>query len=80
MNDVVILGAARTPMGGFRGGLTSLSAPRLGAIAIQAALSRAGVDGKEVQEVYMGNVCQAGVGYVCKHTLHPYRILFRLIM
>merc|ERR1712071_54131 len=48
LQDVFILGAARTPMGGFRGGLTSVSAPKLGAIAIQAALERAGVAKEEV--------------------------------
>jgi len=62
LQDVFILGAARTPMGGFRGGLTSVSAPKLGAIAIQAALERAGVAKEEVQEVYMGNVIQGGLG------------------
>lgn len=62
LNDVVVIGAARTPMGGFRGGLKSLSAPRLGAIAIQAAVERAGIAKEQVQEVYMGNVCQAGSG------------------
>lgn len=62
LNDVVILGAARTPMGGFRGGLKSIPAPRLGAIAIQAAVEKAGIAKEEIQEVYMGNVCQAGEG------------------
>ncbi|XP_059350905.1 acetyl-CoA acetyltransferase, mitochondrial-like isoform X2 [Daphnia carinata] len=62
LNDVVILGAARTPMGGFRGGLKSIPAPRLGSIAIQAAVERAGIAKEEIQEVYMGNVCQGGVG------------------
>ncbi|KAI9557023.1 hypothetical protein GHT06_016819 [Daphnia sinensis] len=62
LNDVVILGAARTPMGGFRGGLKSITAPRLGAIAIQAAVEKAGIAKEEIQEVYMGNVCQAGEG------------------
>jgi len=49
-------------MGGFRGGLKDLPAPRLGAIVIQAAIERAGIDKDAVQEVYMGNVCQAGEG------------------
>jgi acetyl-CoA C-acetyltransferase len=49
-------------MGGFRGGLKSITAPRLGAIAIQAAVERAGIAKEEIQEVYMGNVCQAGEG------------------
>lgn len=49
-------------MGGFRGGLKSIPAPRLGAIAIQAAVEKAGIAKEEIQEVYMGNVCQAGEG------------------
>jgi len=63
VNDAaVLLGAARTPIGGFLGGLASLRAPALGAIAIRAALQRAGVAGADVDEVYFGNVIQAGVG------------------
>src|SRR5580700_2848517 len=58
----VILSAARTPIGRFLGGLSTLSAPELGAIAIRAALERAGVPASHVQEVIMGNVLQAGVG------------------
>jgi acetyl-CoA C-acetyltransferase len=58
----VILGAARTPIGAFLGGLAPLSAPKLGAIAIKCALERAGVRADEVDEVFMGNVVQAGVG------------------
>ena len=49
-------------MGGFRGGLKDLPAPRLGAIAIKAAVERAGIEKESVDEVYMGNVCQAGEG------------------
>ncbi|HYU81332.1 MAG TPA: thiolase family protein [Candidatus Polarisedimenticolia bacterium] len=58
----VILGAARTPIGAFLGGLAPLTAPKLGAIAIKCALERAGVKPDEVDEVFMGNVVQAGVG------------------
>ena len=58
----VIVGAARTPIGRFLGGLASLTAPQLGAVAIRAALERAGVSAGDVQEVIMGNVLQAGVG------------------
>src|SRR6266566_3394739 len=58
----VILSAARTPIGRFLGGLSPLAAPALGAIAIKAALERAGLPVTEVQEVIMGNVIQAGVG------------------
>ena len=62
MSDVVILGAARTPIGAFLGGLAPLAAPKLGAIAIKCALERAGVALDQVDEVFMGNVVQAGVG------------------
>ena len=58
----VIVSAARTPIGKFLGGLSSVTAPELGAVAIRAALERAGIDGGEVQEVIMGNVIQGGVG------------------
>jgi len=58
----VILGAARTPIGAFLGGLAPLTAPKLGAIAIKCALERAGVEPDKVDEVFMGNVVQAGVG------------------
>jgi acetyl-CoA C-acetyltransferase len=60
--DVVIVGAARTPIGSFLGTLSPLTAPQLGAIAIRAALERAGVDPGKVEETWMGNVLQAGVG------------------
>src|SRR5260221_12754147 len=62
MSDIVILGAARTPIGAFLGGLAPLSAPRLGSIAIRCALERARVAPDQVDEVFMGNVIQAGVG------------------
>jgi acetyl-CoA C-acetyltransferase len=62
MRDVVIVGAARTAIGTFLGSLSSQPAPRLGAVAIKAALERAGVGAKDVQLVHMGNVLQAGVG------------------
>ena len=62
MGDIVILGAARTPIGAFLGGLAPLPAPRLGAIAIKTALERAKVAPDQVDEVFMGNVVQAGVG------------------
>ena len=58
----VIVAAARTPIGKFLGALSSVTAPELGAVAIRAALERAGIDGGEVQEVIMGNVIQGGVG------------------
>ncbi|XP_038059007.1 acetyl-CoA acetyltransferase, mitochondrial-like [Patiria miniata] len=62
LNDVVIVSAVRTPVGSFRGTLASLSAPRLGTAAIQAAIQKAGIPNEEVKEVYMGNVLQAGEG------------------
>ena len=63
LNDpVVIVGAARTPMGGFQGDFASLSASDLGAEAIKAAIARAGIRPDEVDEVIMGNVLPAGQG------------------
>ena len=63
MSDaVVIVAAKRTPMGGFQGSLTDVSAPNLGAIAIKAALAESGLQGSDVQEVIMGNVLPAGLG------------------
>ncbi|CAG5093969.1 Similar to acat1-a: Acetyl-CoA acetyltransferase A [Cotesia congregata] len=62
MRDVVIVSAVRTPMGSFLGSLSSVPAPKLGSIAIQAAVERARVTKDQVQEVYMGNVCQAALG------------------
>ncbi len=58
----VIVGAARTPIGRYLGGLASFSAPELGAIAIKAALARSGVNPADVQEVIMGHVLQGGTG------------------
>ncbi|HEX5744863.1 MAG TPA: acetyl-CoA C-acetyltransferase [Archangium sp.] len=60
--EVVIVGAARTPIGAFQGALSKLTAPQLGAIAIQAALERSGVSPAQVNETIMGCVLQAGVG------------------
>lgn len=60
--DVVILGAARTPTGKLMGALGSLTGPDLGAIVVEAAVSRSGIDPASVYEVIMGNVIQAGVG------------------
>ena len=62
LREVVIVGAARTPIGSFLGSLAAVPAPRLGATAIRAALQRAGVDPGSVDEVVMGNVLQAGEG------------------
>ena len=62
MKDVYIISAVRTPIGSFGGALSGISATKLGAAAIKGALAKAGVDGKEVQEVYMGSVLQANLG------------------
>ena len=62
MKEVYIISAVRTPLGSFGGALAGVSATKLGAIAIKGALAKAGVDGKEVQEVYMGSVLQANLG------------------
>lgn len=61
-DTIVIVGAARTPMGGFQGELSGATAPQLGGVAIRAALERAGVDPAEVSEVLMGCVLPAGLG------------------
>jgi acetyl-CoA C-acetyltransferase len=58
----VIVAAARTPIGKFLGGLSTLSAPELGALAIKAAVERAGISLDDINEVIMGNVVQGGVG------------------
>jgi acetyl-CoA C-acetyltransferase len=60
--EVVIVGIARTPVGSFQGALSSLKAPQLGQIAISRAMERAGIQPSDVQEVFMGNVLQAGIG------------------
>src|SRR5210317_1146288 len=61
-SDVVIVSAARTPMGGLSGSLATVTASELGAIAIKAALERCSVHPADVCEVLMGNVLSAGVG------------------
>ncbi len=58
---VILKGGARTPIGRFLGGLSSFSAPELGAIAVRAAVERSGIDVRDVEEVIMGNVVTAGV-------------------
>lgn len=63
MNDpIVIVSAARTPMGAFQGAFAGLTAPQLGAAAIKAAVERAGIDANLVNEVLMGCVLPAGLG------------------
>ncbi len=61
-DPIVILSYARTPMGGMQGALGEVSASRLGAVAVKAAVERAGVAGADVERIYMGNVLSAGQG------------------
>ena len=61
-SDAVILSGARTPIGKFMGSLSSIPAPRLGAVAIKAAIERAGVEPEQIDEVIMGQVVAAGTG------------------
>lgn len=61
-DPVVIVGMARTPMGGLLGELATLSANELGALAVKAAMDEAGVSGDDVNTIYMGNVLMAGQG------------------
>ena len=62
MREVVIAGAARTPLGSFGGSLKNVPARTLGSIVIKEALNRAGVAPEAVDQVYMGCVIQAGLG------------------
>jgi len=61
-SSVYIVGAARTPIGSYLGALSSLPAPRLGAVAIRTAVERSGLAPDDVGEVFMGNVLSAGIG------------------
>ncbi len=61
-SDIVIVSAARTPMGAFQGELSTTTAPALGATAIKAAIERAGIEKDIIDEVLMGNVLSAGLG------------------
>ncbi|WP_294303610.1 acetyl-CoA C-acyltransferase [uncultured Chryseobacterium sp.] len=62
MKEVFIVSAVRTPMGSFLGSLSTVPATKLGAVAVKGALDKIGLDPKLVQEIYMGNVLQAGEG------------------
>ncbi|MFP3595220.1 acetyl-CoA C-acyltransferase [Chryseobacterium sp. SIMBA_029] len=62
MKEVFIVSAVRTPMGSFLGSLSTVPATKLGSIAVKGALDKIGLDPKNVQEIYMGNVLQAGEG------------------
>ena len=61
-NKVVIVSAVRTPIGSFMGGLSTVEAPRLGAVAIKGALNKIQLDANLVDEIFMGCVIQAGLG------------------
>lgn len=60
--STVIVGAKRTPVGTFMGGLSTFSAPDLGKIAAQGAIEQSGIDAKEIDEVLFGAVLQANMG------------------
>ncbi|MDO5510405.1 MAG: acetyl-CoA C-acyltransferase [Weeksellaceae bacterium] len=62
MKEVYIVSAVRTPIGSFLGSLSDIPATKLGSIAIKGAVERAGLSADQIQEVYMGNVLQAGLG------------------
>ncbi|QIG88705.1 acetyl-CoA C-acyltransferase [Chryseobacterium sp. POL2] len=62
MKEVFIVSAVRTPMGSFMGSLSTVPATKLGATAVKGALDKIGLDPTQVQEIYMGNVLQAGEG------------------
>ena len=62
IREVVIVSAARTPIGSFLGALSTIPAPKLGAIAIKGALDKINLKPELVEEVLMGNVVQAGTG------------------
>ncbi len=62
MKEVFIVSAVRTPMGSFMGSLSTVPATKLGATAVKGALDKIGLDPEKVQEIYMGNVLQAGEG------------------
>jgi acetyl-CoA C-acetyltransferase len=61
LDNVVIVSGARTPMGGFQGSLSAVTAPELGAVVIKSVIERAGIKPEDVQEVIMGNVLPAGL-------------------
>ena len=62
MQDVYILSAVRTPIGKFGGSLSTMTAADMGVVAAQAAMQRAGIDPKQVEETIFGNARQAGGG------------------
>ena len=61
-NHVYLVAAKRTPIGAFQGALASLSAPKLGAASIEAAVTQAKLEPQQIEEVFMGNVLSAEIG------------------
>jgi acetyl-CoA C-acetyltransferase len=61
-DDIIISAYARTPMGGFQGAMSGVSAVELGAVAVKAAVERSGVDPQAINRIYMGCVLPAGLG------------------
>ena len=61
-NDVVVVSAARTPVGSFNGALSPVLASELGTTALKAAMERAGLEGKDIDEVILGQILTAGAG------------------
>lgn len=62
LNEVVIVDAVRTPIGSFQNSLSSQSATQLGGVAVKGLLDRTGIAPENINEIYMGNVCSAGLG------------------
>ena len=73
------MGAARTPVGNFNGGLASVSAAELGSVALREALARGSVKANQVDEVFMGQVLTAGVPIVNATTSNPYNYLVQVV-
>lgn len=76
MPEVVIAGAARTPIGSFNGALSSLPAHRLGGVGIVEAMRRSKVEAQEVSEVIMGEILGAGEGKIHKSKLEDVNKVF----
>ena len=74
MTEVVIASAARTPVGAFSGGLSSVPASYLGSVAITEVLKRAGIEPADVDEVILGQILTAGAG---QNQTNPYRRHFQ---
>ena len=75
MKEVVIVSVARTPIGSFMGSLSSIPAPKLGAVAIKGALNKINLKPEMVEEVFMGNVVSAGLGQFLVQRLTKFVLL-----